>query len=57
MRRLILTLVLLAVAAWPARAEEKPRPNVLFIALDGRAIAPWLRDSVRIVDRSLAADN
>jgi iduronate 2-sulfatase len=34
MKRLILTLLLLAMAAWPARAEEKPRPNVLFIALD-----------------------
>src|SRR5271165_1350971 len=34
MKRLILTLLLPALAAWPARAEEKPRPNVLFIALD-----------------------
>jgi uncharacterized sulfatase len=24
----------LALAAWPARADEKPQPNVLFIALD-----------------------
>jgi uncharacterized sulfatase len=34
MRRVILAAALLAVAAWPARAEERPRPNVLFIALD-----------------------
>src|SRR5689334_9437737 len=34
MRRLTLTLLLLLMAAWPARAEEKPPPNVLFIALD-----------------------
>src|SRR5690242_21548851 len=34
MRRVILAVVLLAVAAWPARAEEKPRLNVLFIAAD-----------------------
>ncbi|HKI32795.1 MAG TPA: sulfatase-like hydrolase/transferase [Gemmataceae bacterium] len=34
MRRAILAAVLLVVAAWPVRAEERPRPNVLFIALD-----------------------
>ncbi len=39
MKRLILTLLLLAVTAWPARAEEKPRPNVLFIALDDLNVA------------------
>jgi iduronate 2-sulfatase len=39
MRRLILTLMLLAAAAWPVRAEEKPRPNVLFIAMDDLNVA------------------
>ncbi len=34
MRRTTLAALLLALAAWPARADEKPRPNVLFIALD-----------------------
>jgi uncharacterized sulfatase len=33
MRRMILTVLLLTVAAWPARADDA-RPNVLFIALD-----------------------
>src|SRR6516165_6777780 len=34
MRRVIVAVVLLALVAWPARAEEKPRLNVLFVALD-----------------------
>ncbi len=34
MRRAILALLLLAVVVWPVRADDKPRPNVLFIALD-----------------------
>jgi uncharacterized sulfatase len=34
MGRAILATGLLALAVWPAQAEERPRPNVLFIALD-----------------------
>jgi len=34
MKRAIVAAALLAVAAWPAHADDKPRTNVLFIALD-----------------------